>query len=100
MAADRSDASKQPKQASKPRTTPQSSAKGREMPFNGDARPDRFNPDVLDKMVISLPLLEQLQKDTNGEPHSVIIDLNLDHPGGQGWCPCKGGGLAEAHYGG
>ena len=44
---------------------------------------ERFNPDVLDKMVIALPLMEKLKHDTDGEPFDVIIDLNLDHPGGR-----------------
>lgn len=44
---------------------------------------ERFNPDVLDKMVIALPLMEILKQDTDGQPHDVIIDLNLDHPKGR-----------------
>lgn len=40
-----------------------------------------FNPQVLDKMVIALPLMEILKGDAPGETHDVIIDLNLDHPG-------------------
>lgn len=44
---------------------------------------ERFNPDVLDKMVIALPLMEILNQDQPGETHDVIIDLNLDHPGGR-----------------
>lgn len=44
---------------------------------------ERFDPTVLDKMVIALPLMEILKQDLAGQPHSVIIDLNLDYPGGR-----------------
>jgi serine protease AprX len=44
----------------------------------------RFDPRVLDKMVIALPLMEILKKDSEDSNHSVIIDLNLDYPGGRG----------------
>jgi serine protease AprX len=43
----------------------------------------RFDPTVLDKAVIALPLMEILQKDREGKTHSVIIDLNLDYPLGR-----------------
>jgi subtilisin family serine protease len=51
-----------------------------------------FTPEVLDKTVIAVPLLEilkvekkQLQEDPNRKPavHSVIIDLNLEYPRGR-----------------
>jgi serine protease AprX len=51
-----------------------------------------FTPEVLDKTVIAVPLLEilklekkQLQEDPNRKPavHSVIIDLNLEYPKGR-----------------
>lgn len=53
-----------------------------------------FTPDVLDKTVIAVPLLDILDKDeeaarekktTGGqrERHAIIIDLNLEFPGGR-----------------
>ena len=43
-----------------------------------------FNPEMLDKMVISMPLREIFKDSVQKEqPHSVIIDLNLDYPGGR-----------------
>lgn len=48
-----------------------------------DKTKERFNPDVLDKMVIALPLMELMRKDTDEQTYDVIIDLNLDHPGGR-----------------
>lgn len=53
-----------------------------------------FTPDVLDKTVIAVPLLDILDKDeeaarqkktTGGQPerHPIIIDLNLEFPGGR-----------------
>jgi hypothetical protein len=44
---------------------------------------ERFNPDVLDKMVIALPLMELLKKEGGESIYDVIIDLNLDYPGGR-----------------
>ncbi len=44
---------------------------------------DRFDPKVLDKMVIALPLLEKLKAEQQGDIHAVIIDLNLDYPNGR-----------------
>ena len=37
----------------------------------------RFNPRILDRSVIAIPLLEEINKDDN-EVHTVIIDANLD----------------------
>ena len=53
-----------------------------------------FTPDVLDKTVIAVPLLDILEKEaesarqkkiTGGQPerHPIIIDLNLEFPGGR-----------------
>ena len=53
-----------------------------------------FTPDVLDKTVIAVPLLDilakeeqeaQQKKTTSDQPqrHPVIIDLNLEFPGGR-----------------
>lgn len=44
---------------------------------------EQFDPDVLDKMVIALPLMKILEEDQKGKSHYVIIDLNLDYPGGR-----------------
>ncbi len=57
-----------------------------------DATRKPFTPEVLDKTVIAIPLLEilakerkQLEEDPSRKPeiHAVIIDLNLEHPGGR-----------------
>jgi serine protease AprX len=48
-----------------------------------------FNPDSLDSSIIALPLLRRIQDDTARNPagkggvHDVIIDVNLDFPGGR-----------------
>jgi serine protease AprX len=42
----------------------------------------RFDPRILDRSVIAIPLLEQIKKDEN-EVHAVIIDVNLDYHGGR-----------------
>jgi len=42
----------------------------------------RFDPRMLDRSVIAIPLLEEINKDDN-EIHAVIIDANLDYPGGR-----------------
>ncbi len=43
---------------------------------------ERFDPRILDRSVIAIPLLEQIKKDEN-EVRSVIIDVNLDYHGGR-----------------
>ncbi len=68
--------------AKKPRSRPASQRKS--AASEPSPSEEGFNPEVLDKMVIALPLMEILQKDRKREPHSVIIDLNLDYPGGMG----------------
>src|SRR6516165_9260821 len=42
----------------------------------------RFDPRVLDRSVIAIPLLEEIKKDDN-EIHAVIIDVNLDYGEGR-----------------
>jgi serine protease AprX len=64
-----------------------------ERPHKGsDPRAGRFTPEVLDRTVIAMPLLDDLKKekqertrDPKRPPklHPVIIDLNLDFPGGR-----------------
>ena len=44
---------------------------------------ERFDPNILDKMVITLPLMKILQEDPEDKVHSIIIDLNLDYPDGR-----------------
>jgi serine protease AprX len=41
-----------------------------------------FTPRVLDKTVIAIPLLERIRRDP-AELHPVIIDVNLEYPGGR-----------------
>jgi hypothetical protein len=41
-----------------------------------------FDPSMLDRSVIAIPLLEDIRKDEH-EIHAVIIDLNLDYPDGR-----------------
>jgi serine protease AprX len=42
----------------------------------------RFDPRILDRSVIAIPLLEQINQDDN-EVHAVIIDVNLDYGEGR-----------------
>ncbi|MEG3439790.1 S8 family peptidase [Pannus brasiliensis CCIBt3594] len=64
----------------KPRSSRSPKPVPEEEPFS-----NQFNPEVLDKMVIALPLMEILQKDSGDEDktYDVIIDLNLEYPGGR-----------------
>jgi len=41
-----------------------------------------FVPDVLDSSVIAFPLMERLKNEPD-RPHHVVIDLNLNYPGGR-----------------
>jgi subtilisin family serine protease len=41
-----------------------------------------FTPAVLDKTVIAIPLLQDIEREPD-KPHHIIIDLNLDFPGGR-----------------
>ncbi len=41
-----------------------------------------FTPAVLDRTVIAVPLLRQIEEEPH-QRHHVIIDLNLDYPGGR-----------------
>src|ERR1700751_643737 len=42
----------------------------------------RFDPRILDRSVIAIPLLEEIKKDDN-EVQAVIIDVNLDYGEGR-----------------
>ena len=61
---------------------------------DSDPRERPFTPDVLDKTVITVPLLDILEKEerqarkkkaktTKPQRHPIIIDLNLEFPGGR-----------------
>ena len=42
----------------------------------------RFDPRILDRSVIAIPLLEEINKDDN-QVHAVIIDVNIDYDEGR-----------------
>lgn len=44
--------------------------------------PKRFDPDVLTRSVIAIPLLRSIEEDREAE-RPVIVDLNMDHPDGR-----------------
>jgi serine protease AprX len=48
----------------------------------GEEGTKRFDPRILDRSVIAIPLLEDINKDDN-EIHAVIIDVNLDYDEGR-----------------
>jgi hypothetical protein len=50
-----------------------------------DSEKKPFTPETLDKTIIAMPLLLMLLKDKNelDKPFAVIIDLNLNYPGGR-----------------
>src|SRR5262245_36187642 len=48
-----------------------------------DPRKPGFTPEVLDKTIISIPLLRQLDDPEKGPLHAVVIDLNLDFVDGR-----------------
>ena len=58
----------------KPRSAP---------PRNENPNRAGFNPGTLDSSIIALPLLKQIQDSPLSAAHDVIIDLNLDFPGGR-----------------
>ena len=97
-----------PKKADSTRRSSRSSAsspkvvKPRVAPSEGNPNRTGFNPGILDSSIISLPLLRQIQEgDADRKPlkgakakatrgpsvrpasHDVIIDMNLDFPGGR-----------------
>jgi serine protease AprX len=48
----------------------------------------RFNPETLDRTVIAIPLLRELKEELEKGitvRHKIIIDLNLEFPGGRQW---------------
>jgi serine protease AprX len=48
-----------------------------------DPQEKPFTPETLDRTIISLPLLEKLKDATPEDVFDVIIDVNLDYPGGR-----------------
>ncbi|HKQ72441.1 MAG TPA: S8 family peptidase [Blastocatellia bacterium] len=62
-------------------------AQERESPLEeSDPKKSSFKPETLDRTVIAIPLLNILKEDRRAKkprPHSVIIDLNLEFPGGR-----------------
>ena len=67
-----------------PAKKPRASRKKKAAAEESSQNEDRFDPTVLDKMVIALPLMDKLKEDREGKTtYSVIIDLNLDYPGGR-----------------
>ena len=52
-----------------------------------DPKKKPFTPENLDRTVIAIPLLNDLQAEADGtvpaRPHKIIIDLNLEFPGGR-----------------
>src|SRR6185369_16512268 len=52
-----------------------------------DPKKKPFTPESLDRTVIAIPLLKTLEAEAAGKadptPHKVIIDLNLEFPGGR-----------------
>lgn len=84
-------AKRPPGSKSQPEDSPVPEQPGTELPqSNPEKKP--FVPEILDKTVIAVPLLEilrkedaALEKDPQLQPraHPVIIDLNLEYPGGR-----------------
>lgn len=53
-----------------------------------------FVPDVLDSSVIAFPLMERLRNEPD-RPHHIVIDLNLNYPGGRQEARKRAAGLIE-----
>src|SRR5215510_9398736 len=56
-------------------------------PMDEDPTQKPFTPEVLDKTVIAIPLLEILRKEGKRKPralHPIIIDINLEYREGRG----------------
>ena len=49
--------------------------------FDSPEKPEGFVPEVLDSTIIALPLIAKLEEESN--PHHIVIDLNLEYPGGR-----------------
>jgi serine protease AprX len=65
-----------PKNTSKPGATDAQMAQS-------DPTKKPFTPEVLDRTVIAIPLLDKIKKDGETKLQPIIIDLNLDYHGGR-----------------
>ena len=65
-----------------PREASQPGATGTQMP-QSDPMKKPFTPEVLDRTVIAVPLLDKIKKDGETKVQPIIIDLNLDYHGGR-----------------
>ena len=65
-----------------PKNTSMPGATGTQMP-QSDPTKKPFTPEVLDRTVIAIPLLDQIKKDGETKLQPIIIDLNLDYHGGR-----------------
>lgn len=68
---------------------------GRPAPLDVTKEAKRFDPDVLTRSVIAIPLLRDIEEDPQVE-RPVIIDVNLDHPGGRRGARAQVVGLLHA----
>jgi serine protease AprX len=48
-----------------------------------DPREKPFTPDTLDRTIIAIPLLDKIDEEGAGEIQDIIIDVNLEYPGGR-----------------
>jgi serine protease AprX len=80
------------KRARKDAATPGGSGSDDTPLRDGDPRKTPFNPETLDRTVIAIPLLRQLEEEKREQNkgvqrppkiYSIIIDLNLMYPGGK-----------------
>ena len=65
-----------------PRKASGPAATGTQMP-QSDPTKKPFTPEVLDRTVIAIPLLDKIKKDGEAKVQPIIIDLNLDYHGGR-----------------
>ena len=65
-----------------PKKTSEPGATGAQMP-QSDPTKKPFTPEVLDRTVIAVPLLDKIKKDGETKVQPIIIDLNLDYHGGR-----------------
>ena len=59
---------------------------GRDDADDNDLNPDAYDPRILDRSVISIPLLRRIRhalETGRTQPIPVIIDVNLYYPGGR-----------------
>ena len=78
-------------QASEPGAT------GTQMP-QSDPTKKPFTPEVLDRTVIAIPLLDKIKKDGETKIQPIIIDLNLDYHGGREAARERAQKLVQGHH--